>query len=101
MAAAGLSGTDPLECLSAAAVSERLGVSKSQVYSLARRGELPHVKLGSGVVFPRRQLEEHLRREAERSVAGGGGTNGAGVGGPASELVDVRRRRRDVRRRRA
>lgn len=95
MAAAGVAGTvaeaaagDALECLSAAAVAARLGISKSQVYTLARRGALPHVKLGTGVVFPRRQLEEHIRREAERSVSGG----------QVERLED--RRRRDVRRRR-
>jgi len=61
---------DPLECLSAKQVAEKLGISKAQVYALARRGQLPHVRLGiSGVVFPRVQLERHLAGSAERSVS--------------------------------
>ncbi|MCC6224695.1 MAG: helix-turn-helix domain-containing protein [Thermoleophilia bacterium] len=51
---------DRLECLTAEEVAERLRISKSHVYDLARRGQLPHVKLGSDVRFPRATLERWL-----------------------------------------
>jgi len=59
---------DTLECVAADQLAELLGVSKSQVYTLARRGEIPHVKAGGSVLFPRRQLERWLEEGCRASV---------------------------------
>ncbi len=44
--------------------AELLGLSRSQVYSLCRRGELPTVRIGASVRVPRRALEEWVARRA-------------------------------------
>ncbi len=38
-----------------------LGIPRSSVYDYARRGELPHVRVGRHVKFIRRDLEQVLR----------------------------------------
>jgi excisionase family DNA binding protein len=42
-------------------VAARLGVSRWQVYELAKRGEIPHVKLGRLVRFDEAALEAFIR----------------------------------------
>jgi excisionase family DNA binding protein len=56
---------DPLECLPPDRVAKLLGVSKSQVYTLARRGQIPHQRAGGSVLFPRLALERWLARASE------------------------------------
>ena len=46
--------------LEAKEVAERIGVSHDKVYSMARKKEIPHVKLGRKVLFPRRRLVEWI-----------------------------------------
>lgn len=45
--------------------SEKLQMSKSKVYELARRKDLPAVKIGGRVMFPRQRLEDWLNEQAE------------------------------------
>ena len=42
-------------------VASRLGVSRWQVYELAKRGVLPHVKLGRLVRFDEEAIETFIR----------------------------------------
>jgi excisionase family DNA binding protein len=37
--------------------ASQLGISRTLAYELVRRGELPHLRLGSRIVVPRRALE--------------------------------------------
>jgi excisionase family DNA binding protein len=46
--------------MTASEVSDLLGVPKSTVYELARRGELPCARLGRTVRFVRYEIEERL-----------------------------------------
>ena len=46
--------------LTADEVAERIGVSHDKVYTMARKNEIPHVKLGRKVLFPRRRLVEWI-----------------------------------------
>jgi excisionase family DNA binding protein len=61
---------DPLECLPADRVAGLLGISKSQVYALARQGKIPHVREGGSVLFPRRSLERWLDGASDVETAG-------------------------------
>lgn len=56
---------DPLECVPVDRVAELLDLSKSQIYTLARRGQIPHVRAGGSVRFPRLALERWLARGSE------------------------------------
>ena len=60
-----LAAFDPLECLPAERVATLLGLSKSQVYTLARQGRIPHTRAGGSVLFPRLALECWLARASE------------------------------------
>ena len=51
--------------LSAAEAGALLGIPRSSVYDYAKRGELPHVRVGKHVKFIRQDLERAL---AERRV---------------------------------
>ncbi|MFC1967417.1 helix-turn-helix domain-containing protein [Chloroflexota bacterium] len=44
-------------------VAELLGVSRNFGYELARRGEIPFVKLGSRIFVPKASLEKLLRED--------------------------------------
>jgi excisionase family DNA binding protein len=55
--------SEPL--LSAAEAGALLGIPRSSVYDYAKRGELPHVRVGKHVKFIRQDLERAL---AERRV---------------------------------
>lgn len=50
--------SEPL--LSAAEAGALLGIPRSSVYDYAKRGELPHVRVGKHVKFIRRDLERVL-----------------------------------------
>jgi excisionase family DNA binding protein len=56
----------PLDAMSAADVAEALGLARETVVEMARRGELPRVKLNRRVIVFRRSSIEALlkRREA-------------------------------------
>ena len=47
--------------LSAARVGERLGLSRSHVYTLAAAGELPSIKLRGAVRFEPEDIETFIR----------------------------------------
>ena len=49
-------------------VSQLLGVNEKKVYSLAQDGKLPGTKLTGKWIFPRGELEEHLRRDARKTI---------------------------------
>lgn len=49
--------------LTAAQVSQKVGVSPSHLYSLARKGELPHHRFGTLVRFVLDEVKEATRRE--------------------------------------
>jgi excisionase family DNA binding protein len=53
-------GAEP-ELLSADDMARRLGLTKSRVYELARRKQLPSVRLGRLVRFPAGRVEEFLQ----------------------------------------
>lgn len=57
--------------LTAEAVSEVLGMCVESVYRAARRGEIPYVKLGRSIRFPRSVLEEWIAERARESVTTG------------------------------
>jgi excisionase family DNA binding protein len=61
---------DGLECVAPDDLAKLLRVSKSQVYTLARKGEIPHVRAGGSVLFPRRQLERWIEEGCRASVDG-------------------------------
>jgi excisionase family DNA binding protein len=46
-----------------------LGVGRSLAYELARRGEIPAIRLGNRLVVPRTRLERLLRGASEAEVA--------------------------------
>jgi excisionase family DNA binding protein len=65
-----LESFDALECVPAKRIAALLGLSVSQVYTLARQGRIPHVRLGGSVRFPRLALERWLARQADVEDAG-------------------------------
>lgn len=48
-----------------AEVAEQLKLSKSKVYDLVSRRQIPTVKIGSRVLIPRKQLIEWIDRQLE------------------------------------
>lgn len=59
----------PLDAMSVEQVAEALGLSRETVVRMARRGELPRVKLNSRVVvFRRSSIEDFLRKREEAAV---------------------------------
>ena len=62
-------GFDPLECVPAGRVAELLGLSKSQVYTLARQGRIPHVRAGGSVLIPRAALVRWLEGASDVEAA--------------------------------
>lgn len=46
-----------------------LGVGRSLAYELARRGEIPAIRLGNRLVVPRVRLEQLLHGASEAEVA--------------------------------
>lgn len=46
-----------------------LGIGRALAYELARRGEIPVVRLGRRLVVPRAQLQRLLEGEPERPAA--------------------------------
>jgi excisionase family DNA binding protein len=48
--------------LSVTQTADLLGIKKSTIYQYARRQLIPHVKLGSRLLFEREQLADWVRR---------------------------------------
>lgn len=48
-----------------------LGISKSYAYELAKRNELPIVRIGSRIVLPIKRLEEWLEEQTVKTAVGG------------------------------
>lgn len=48
-----------------------LGISKSYAYELAKRNELPIVRIGSRIVVPIKRLEEWLEEQTVKTAVGG------------------------------
>ena len=57
------------ETMTAGQAAELLGVSEWTVYDLARRRELPHIRVGKRVLFRRQTLLDWLTAREEASVA--------------------------------
>jgi excisionase family DNA binding protein len=47
--------------MSANECSRFLGISRSQVYELARRDEIPHIRLGRRILFGRESITKLVR----------------------------------------
>lgn len=45
--------------------ADKLQMSKSKVYELARQKDFPSVKIGGRVMIPRQKLEEWINQQAE------------------------------------
>lgn len=59
----------PLDAMSVEQVADSLGVTRATVVRMARRGELPRVKLNSRVVvFRRSSIEAFLKKREEAAV---------------------------------
>lgn len=69
--------------LNAGQAAAKLGISRSQVYELAKRGELPHVNLGGRLVFVPSLLERWLR---SKLLGAPSDTGGGGKGAPPVSL---------------
>lgn len=52
-----------MELLTVPEVARRLKLSKSKVYLLCQRGEIPSIQLGKSVRIPLDELETWLRRQ--------------------------------------
>jgi len=62
-----------MELLKVADVAQRLKLSRSMVYMLCQRGELPTVKIGAAVRVPSDQLDAWIiRQQAQESPVAGG-----------------------------
>lgn len=46
-------------------VAAMLGVSERHVYESCRRDELPHLRIGRRVIFPKRRFEQWLNGESD------------------------------------
>lgn len=57
------------ETIGAGQAAELLGVSEWSVYELARRRELPHVRVGRRVLFRRATLLDWMDAREQASVA--------------------------------
>jgi excisionase family DNA binding protein len=57
------------QTLSVEEAARVLGVGRSLAYELARRGEIPAIRLGNRLVVPRVRLERLLRGASEAEVA--------------------------------
>jgi excisionase family DNA binding protein len=50
-----------MELLTIKEVAATLRLSKSQVYVLVSRREIPHVRMGKRILIPRSQLDRYIR----------------------------------------
>ena len=57
------------QTLSVEEAGQVLGVGRSLAYELARRGEIPAIRLGKRLVVPRTRLERLLSGASEAEVA--------------------------------
>ena len=60
-------GTDAL--VSADAVSERLGMSNEWVYSAARRGVIPSVRIGGALRFDMAAIDLYIEENTREALA--------------------------------
>lgn len=49
-------------------VARRLGISVPHVYGLARRGEIPCVRIGTSVRFDPEDVEEYIRAHRRKTA---------------------------------
>jgi prophage regulatory protein len=60
--------TNPLRFMRLPAVAERVGLSRSQVYRLAARGQFPRpIRVGSAAVWPSDEIENWMRKQLDRA----------------------------------
>lgn len=45
------------------AVAERMGVSKDVIYNMAKRDEIPHLRIGKSIVIPKAEFDAYLARQ--------------------------------------
>lgn len=50
-------------------LAEFLGVSKSFVYDQTRKGEIPHVKVGSKAIYPKAEILRWLQENSSNNKA--------------------------------
>jgi predicted DNA-binding transcriptional regulator AlpA len=58
----------PPLALSAPEAATALGIGERLLWSETNAGKIPHVRIGRRVVYPIKQLQAYLEREAARSV---------------------------------
>lgn len=51
-------------------VARRLGISRGLAYQLARRGELPVLRLGKRLVIPRKAFDRLLEQAGQEAAVG-------------------------------
>ena len=61
--------------LSAAEAAAALGISERALWTRTNSGEVPHVRIGSRILYPVRELEQWLAAQTQ-----GGGATGREVG---------------------
>lgn len=82
--------SDAAECVPPDRVAALFGKSKSWVYTMARQGHIPCVRVGGSWLFPRRALERWLEGASDVETAV--------PRGRVDSVVAVRRRRVSARR---
>ena len=55
-----------IEMLTVAEAAEKMSISKSQLYKMIQRGEIPVVEVGSRKLIPRRKLREWIDENTTR-----------------------------------
>lgn len=61
---------DPAECIEPDRLARLFGKSKSWVYTQARQGRIPAVRVGGSWLFPRRLIERWLEASGEVETGG-------------------------------
>ena len=52
-------------CLSAAEAAESMGICRSQVYTLIRDSNLPHIKVGRRYIIPKVAFRDWLKNQSK------------------------------------
>ncbi len=57
------------KCLKPSEVASLLGLSRSQIYVLVSKGELPFLRIGTSIRIPSEELERWVREQTQHSNA--------------------------------
>ena len=64
-----LTGNDKAqEIMDVRQAAKYLGLGESSIYKLAKKGEIPHVKLLSSIRFPKAALDEWIEAQARKNI---------------------------------